>query len=79
MPKVKVVLDILDDIWKLVRQNTGHKTQLSRYGFGSSGITSFKYSQQNMREGLARYIVATEQPLTFAEDERLINFLQKYV
>ncbi|XP_024035665.1 pentatricopeptide repeat-containing protein At4g14820-like [Citrus clementina] len=52
------------------------QTQLSRYGSGSSGITSFRYSQQNMREGLAWYIATVEQPLTFAEDERLINFLQ---
>ena len=51
------------------------QTQLSRYGFGSSGITSFRYSQQNMREGFARYIAATEQPLTFLKDKRLINFL----
>ncbi|GAY53194.1 hypothetical protein CUMW_147530 [Citrus unshiu] len=55
------------------------QTQLSQYGSGPSGITSFIYSQQTMREGLARYIAAAEQPLTFSEDERLINFLQRYV
>ena len=55
------------------------QTQLSKYGSGPSGITSFRYSQQNMREGLAWYIATVEQPLTFAEDERLINFLQRYV
>ncbi|GAY57751.1 hypothetical protein CUMW_181840 [Citrus unshiu] len=55
------------------------QTQLSQYGSGPSGITSFRYSQQNMREGLARYIVAAEQPLTFSEDGHLINFLQRYV
>ncbi|KAH9650480.1 hypothetical protein KPL70_026399 [Citrus sinensis] len=54
------------------------QTQLSQYGSRSSGITSFRYSQQHMREGLARYIAAAEQPLTFSEDERLINFLQRY-
>ena len=51
------------------------QTQLSQYGSEPSGITSFRYSQQNMREGFARYIAAAEQPLTFLEDERLINFL----
>ena len=32
-----------------------------------------------MQEGLTEYIATVEQPLTFLEDERLINFLERYV
>ena len=56
------------------------QTPILQYGFGPcSTITSFKYSQQNMQEGLTEYIATVEQPLTFPEDERLINFLERYV
>ena len=56
------------------------QTQISQYGSRPSDtIVSFKYSQQNMQEGLARYIAVAEQPLTFAEDEHLINILQRFV
>ncbi|XP_058192137.1 zinc finger BED domain-containing protein RICESLEEPER 2-like [Rhododendron vialii] len=49
-------------------------------GFDSVGGTSnFVYSQSSMREGLARYVVAAEQPFTFGDDIRFEYFVKHYL
>ncbi|KAG5557536.1 hypothetical protein RHGRI_007693 [Rhododendron griersonianum] len=43
------------------------------------GTSNFVYSQSSMREGLARYVVAAEQPFTFGDDIRFEYFVKHYL
>ncbi|KAG5557678.1 hypothetical protein RHGRI_007803 [Rhododendron griersonianum] len=43
------------------------------------GMSNFVYSQSSMREGLARYVVAAEQPFTFGDDIRFEYFVKHYL
>ncbi|KAF7134717.1 hypothetical protein RHSIM_Rhsim04G0042400 [Rhododendron simsii] len=60
-----------------------HKKDLEEGRLGSSGpsggLSKFKYSKPKMREGLARYVAAAEQPFTFGDDIRFEYFVKNYL
>ncbi|KAI8559926.1 hypothetical protein RHMOL_Rhmol04G0214300 [Rhododendron molle] len=60
-----------------------HKKDLEEGRLGSSGpsggLSKFQYSKPKMREGLARYVAAAEQPFTFRDDIRFEYFVKNYL
>jgi hypothetical protein len=46
---------------------------------GDNVMNTFVYSQSKMREGLALYIAAFEQPFSFGQDLNFEEFQQTYV
>ena len=52
-----------------------HKEEISG-GSSVTGVCNFVYSKSHMRNGLALYVAAAEQPFTFGDDIRFEHFVQ---
>ncbi|XP_026400414.1 zinc finger BED domain-containing protein DAYSLEEPER-like [Papaver somniferum] len=61
------------------KHSNGNDATQSQINVSTSSISSFKYSQKSMREGLAIYVAGAEQPFTFAADARLERWIKNYV
>ncbi|KAG5516263.1 hypothetical protein RHGRI_037083 [Rhododendron griersonianum] len=59
----------------IVGQGSGESGGIDTVG----GMSNFVYSQSSMREGLALYVVAAEQPFTFGDDIRFEYFVKHYL
>lgn len=54
------------------------QTELTFTGSGST-LSTFVYSQERFREGMAAYVAAAEMPLTMIELEHFTRLVQKYL
>ena len=51
----------------------------SEIGSNSSQLTTFIYDQKAVRNGFANMVASMNLPMTFAEDPKFVNFIQKFV